>query len=146
MFLNEVQASRPHHESCKFVSQLVFSTIRTNVRDGPVDRISKVNLTLNGSLPSWRVRVFKISHVYVRARVEGVYHHLPVHRARYLYPSLSKVRRDRSNLPIGHPNFTCLVKKIGKCSVSQALMNKDSFLQYRVEAWRKFSDKFSYKS
>src|SRR5438309_9727378 len=126
MFLNEVQASRPHHESCKFVSYLVFSTIRTNVCDGPVDRISKVNLTLNSSLPGWRVRVFKISHVNVRTRVERVYRHLPVNWARDLNPSLPKIRWDRSNLPFGHPNITGLVQKIGKCSVSQALMNKYS--------------------
>src|SRR5207253_1180331 len=108
---------------------LVLSIIWTLVCYGPINRVSKVNLTLNGSHPRWRVGVFEIGHVNVRARVERVYYHFPINRTRDLNPSLSKISRDRPDLPLGHPSITGLVQKIGKCSVSQALMNHRSLLQ-----------------
>src|SRR5437660_2570323 len=107
-----MQASRPNHESRKFFSQLVLSTIGTGVSDDPVDRVSKINLTLNSSFPGRRVGVLEIRHVDISASVERVYDHLAVDRASDLHASLSKISRDRSDFPFGRPNFTCLFQKI----------------------------------
>src|SRR3989475_13135418 len=128
MLLGEVQASRSDKESRKLFSEPVFASIWTRVCDGPVDCVSKVNLTLQGSLPGWRVGVFEICHVNIRSRIESINHHLPIDRTRDFDAPLAKFGWDLSDFPLGGPNFTCLVEKIGKCSCPKPRMSEDSLL------------------
>ena len=146
MLLCEVKASGSDEEDREFLPKPVLASIRTQVSDGPVDCISKVNLTLQGPLPCWRVGVFEIRHVNIRTRIETINHHLPVDRACDFDPPLAKVGGDWSDLPVGGSNLTRLAEKIGKCSCPKPCMSEGSLLQQRVQAWREFSDQIADKS
>src|SRR6266705_1386956 len=89
-------------------------------------QISKIHLTLEGSFPCWRVGVFEICHVNIRPRIESINHHFSIYGACDLHTALAKVGWNRPDLPIGIPNLKSLVEKIGECSGSKVLMNKDS--------------------
>jgi hypothetical protein len=67
--------------------------------------------------------IFEIRHVNISTRIESIDHHLPVDRACDFDATLAKIGWDRSDFPVGGPDFACLVEKIGKCSSSQTRMN-----------------------
>src|SRR6266566_5910137 len=113
MLLGGGQAFKSDEECRKLFSEPVLSSIWTDVCDGLVDCVSKVNLALQGSIPCWRVGVFEIRHVDVSTGIESINHHLPVDRACDFDAPLAKVQWDRSNFPLGVSNFARLVEEIG---------------------------------
>src|SRR6185312_10035839 len=91
--------SRTDKENRSFLIELVCFPFRTDEGDAAFYGIAYIDLTLDGSFPRRSMRVFKVGHEHLCARIERIDDHLPVNWTRDLDASLLKVRRYRSDCP-----------------------------------------------
>ena len=99
--LGQVPAARTHQQRRGLLVEAIDAAVRVVERDGAVDGVDQVDLTLDHVLPGRRVGVLEVGHVDVRARVEGVDEHLALGRPGQLHPALLEVGRgDGRDAPV----------------------------------------------
>ena len=109
----QVPASRPHHERRRGVVEGVVLAFVV-VLDGPGHGIDEVGLAVEGVAPGRRVGVFEVGHEHPGSRVEGVDHHLSIHRTGDLDSAVDEVGRGWGDAPIGRPNLCRLGREVGQ--------------------------------
>ncbi len=97
--LVEMPAARADHERRDMLVQAVGLALGRDELDRALDRVAQVALALDEVLPGRRAGVLEVGHEHVRAGVERVDDHLPIHGARDLDPAVLQVRRDRRRRP-----------------------------------------------
>ena len=81
--------------------------------DHAADRVADVQLSFDGRIPGRRVGVLEVGHEDLRARVERVDHHLPVHRPGDLDTAIQEVGWNWGDLPVCLADALRLGQKIG---------------------------------
>src|SRR5262249_9576165 len=76
MFLVKMPAARADNQGRNMRIELITLPFRACVADGPSDSVAQVGLSFEIVLPRGRVRIFKIGHEHVGARVQRVDDHL----------------------------------------------------------------------
>ena len=114
MFLHQVPTPRAHDQSGDGIVEAVLFAFGTLEPDGAVNGIAQVDLALDGILPGGTVAVLEIGHVGVRPRIEGVDHHLAVHRSGDLHPPVAEIGGHRRHFPVAFPDVTGLLQEIGQ--------------------------------
>src|SRR5262249_50943788 len=84
--------------------EFVMFALRTCELDGATDRIADIELTLEGTRPSGRVRILEIGHVTVRPRVERIDDHLAVHRPGNFHATILEVLWYWLHSPVSLPD------------------------------------------
>jgi hypothetical protein len=113
VLLRQVPAPGPYQQRGHLVLQTVLLPLVRRQLDGAPHRILTVALAGDHVLPRGRQRILEIRHEHVRARVERVDHHLPLHGPRDLHDPLAQVRRRVGHAPVPRPHLPRLVQEIG---------------------------------
>ena len=98
VLLEQVPAARAHEQGRQVLAERVVLAAARQ-RDGAVDRVAQVDLTLDRVLPGRRVRVLEVGHEHLRAGVQRVDDHLAVHRPGDLGATVLEVGGGGCDLP-----------------------------------------------
>jgi hypothetical protein len=108
---------------------------RVRVADLAAHRVPEVHLPLEVVVPGGRVRVLEVGHEAIRARVERVDHHLPVHRARDLDDAAREIGGNRGAAPASFPDVARLGEEVERGGrVEAVLAGGEEGLDDRPEA------------
>jgi hypothetical protein len=96
----QVPAARTHQQRGDPVVQPVLLALGTGEADRLAHRVAHVDLSLHLVVPGRRIRVFEVSHVHRRARVQRVDHHLAIGGTGDLHAAILQVLRHRRHFPV----------------------------------------------
>ena len=91
---------------------MIFLAVRVCETNRAADRVAQIDLPFDHVVPVRRVRVFKVRHENLRARIKRVDHHLAIGRPGDLDAAVLDVRRNRRAGPVAFPNRFCFRQKI----------------------------------
>ena len=112
MLLSEVPSTGAHHQSGRLVDELVGLLPSVESQFPPVG-VDQIGLASEEIGPRWRSCVLEVRHEHAGTRVEGIDHHLGVHRTGDLDAAVGQIGGNSIDGPFRLPDFTSLGKEPG---------------------------------
>ena len=129
MLLDQVPSTRANHQRRDRRIQLVCFAFRTRVLDGAPHRIAHVHLARDVVVPSGGVGILEIRHEHVGAGIQGVDHHLAVHRTRDLDAAVHQVLRNRRDSVVALTDRFGFGQEIGQLATVDGLLPAHALVQ-----------------
>jgi hypothetical protein len=132
VLLVEMPAARAQQERrSPFVESILLARLTDEVDRAAHGRMD-VQLAADLVLPGRRVRVFKVRHVGIRARVQRVDHHLPFHRTGDFHPTAGKRRGKGRDGPASGPDLGRFREEVGLLAGVDPMLAFDPGAQERL--------------
>ena len=118
MFFVQMPAARPNHQDCQvfLVQNVVFTTVRCHPVQIAGNGFAQRPLAGQQIFPSRRSRVLEIGHIDFGTRVQGVDHHLGLHRAGNLNATIEQVGREFGDFPLAFADCTRVFPEVRGCT------------------------------
>ena len=138
-------AARADHQCRRILAESVLLSFGTEIADGTLHRVPKIDLALDVVLPGWRVRILEVSHEDIGAGVQRIDDHFAVDRSGNLDAAVKQVTRNGRHLPIGFADDGRLRKEIRHLSAVDLPLHlpapREQFLPSGFEGIRELHEK-----
>src|SRR5215470_4127010 len=135
MPFRQVPAPWPHQQRRPAGIEFVAFSLWTRIADRALDGVPQIELAFQVVLPGGRVRVFKVGHEDVGARVQRIDDHLAVDGTSNLYTPIQQVLWNGSNRPALRADLCRLGKEVGHLSRVDALLADSTSREEFPAAW-----------
>ena len=145
MFLVQMPAARTHHQDRKvfFVQDVVLAAVRCHPVQIAGNGFAQRALAGQQIFPSRRSRVLEIGHINFGARVQRINHHLGLHRAGNLNPTIEQVGRQFGDFPLAFANCTGVFPEVWGCASIELRLTFLPCLQTFLPRWFKAMMQFA---